>query len=314
MGETTKIAWTDSTFNPWRGCEKVSRGCANCYAETQSKRNPALLGIWGPPGVGKRVVAAESCWRLPLAWNREAERAGVRRRVFVASLADVFEDWTGPIHNHRGKVEEDVSMDDVRRSLFRLIDFTPWLDWQIVTKRPENILRMWPRRKDVTYTPEAGTLNDWPENYRPNVWLLASAEDQPRFEERIPHLLACRDLVPVLGLSCEPLLEPLDLRAKIPPYYTAHLQHDRINWIIIGGESGSDARKCDVAWIRSIARQCRDADIACFVKQLGSNPRMGKSEYGVEVGALKTIHPKGGDPAEWPEDLRIQQFPEVRNG
>src|SRR4051794_38669367 len=90
MATETKIQWTHHTFNPWRGCQKVSPGCAHCYAEQLSLRNPKVLGEWGPDG--KRVIASESYWRLPLKWNRDAHKAGERRRVFCASLADVFED------------------------------------------------------------------------------------------------------------------------------------------------------------------------------------------------------------------------------
>src|SRR3954469_785782 len=88
MSANSKIEWTHHTFNPWRGCTKVSAGCANCYAETQSGRNPRVLGVWGPKGT--RVVAAEAYWREPLKWDAQAKAAGERRRVFCASLADVF--------------------------------------------------------------------------------------------------------------------------------------------------------------------------------------------------------------------------------
>lgn len=95
MAKNTAIEWTHATFNPWRGCTKVSEACAHCYAETLSGRNPSVLGVWGPSG--KRVVAAESYWREPVKWNKAAEKAGERRRVFCASLADVFEKWDGPM-------------------------------------------------------------------------------------------------------------------------------------------------------------------------------------------------------------------------
>ncbi len=128
MAENSKIEWTTHTFNPWRGCSKISAGCANCYAETLSGRNPGTLGVWGPNGT--RVVASEAMWREPLKWNRDAEKIGdwfcpscdaylsnsrvtfeencdtcgtavefhkARPRVFCASLGDVFEDWTGPM-------------------------------------------------------------------------------------------------------------------------------------------------------------------------------------------------------------------------
>lgn len=89
MAENSKIQWTHHTFNPWRGCTKVSEGCKHCYAETMSKRNLKVLGQWGPNGT--RVVASESMWREPMKWDAAAKAAGERHRVFCASLADVFE-------------------------------------------------------------------------------------------------------------------------------------------------------------------------------------------------------------------------------
>ncbi len=126
MGEGSKIQWTHHTFNPWRGCTHVSPGCEHCYAEALSKRNPAQLGTWGAGGT--RVVASEAYWKQPERWNRAAEAAGERHRVFCASLADVFED--------RPELVEP------RERLWRLIVATPHLDWLLLTKRPENIARL----------------------------------------------------------------------------------------------------------------------------------------------------------------------------
>ena len=141
MAENSAIGWTHHTFNPWRGCQKVAPGCTNCYAEALAKRNPSVLGTWGADGT--RVVAAEAYWREPLKWQRQAAAAGERRRVFCASLADVFEDWNGPITNVRGE-KLLCNQADLRRRLFALIDETPDLDWLLLTKRPEHILRMTP--------------------------------------------------------------------------------------------------------------------------------------------------------------------------
>ncbi len=112
MATFTEIAWAHSTFNPWRGCVKISPGCTNCYAEAQSHRNPAVLGEWGPGG--KRAIAAESYWRQPVVWDRKAKEAGERRRVFCLSLGDVFEDR--------------AELVPVRRRLGALIAKTPSLD------------------------------------------------------------------------------------------------------------------------------------------------------------------------------------------
>jgi protein gp37 len=261
MGVATKIQWTHHTFNPWRGCTKVSPGCANCYAEKLGARNRAVLGEWGP--AGRRAIAAESYWRQPTAWDRAAAADGVRRRVFCASLADVFED--------NGQVV------DARARLFDAIDRTPNLIWLLLTKRPENVGACWPAGKR-----------------RPNVWLGASVEDRERERVRVPELLRCRGLAPVLFLSVEPLLGPIEFPAL-----------DGIDWLIVGGESGPGARPCDVAWIRSIIGQASRAGVAPFVKQLGANV--------VEDG--RPLSPaladrKGGDPDEWPDGLSMREFPD----
>lgn len=138
MAENSKIEWTHHTFNPWRGCTKVSEGCKFCYAETMSGRNPGTLGIWGPRGT--RVVAAESYWRQPLKWDKAAEAAGEQHRVFCASLADVFE---GP---ESMPASEWPKVQAARAQLFGFIEATPHLDWLLLTKRPQNIARFSPNR------------------------------------------------------------------------------------------------------------------------------------------------------------------------
>lgn len=162
----TKIGWTGTigpdgthypgfTFNPWRGCTKVSKGCQFCYADTLSARNPKTLGVWGPKGT--RAMAAESYWKLPTKWNAEAETTGIRRKVFCSSLADVFEgENTMPADAH-------APVASARERLWRVIEATPYLDWLLLTKRPENIAGMMPAH--------------WQANPRHNVWLGTSAED-----------------------------------------------------------------------------------------------------------------------------------------
>jgi protein gp37 len=252
MGQETRIEWCHHTFNPWRGCTKVSAGCANCYAEAISLRNPKVLGEWGPDG--RRAIAAESYWAKPLRWDRDAALAGERRKVFCASLADVF--------------EERDELEAPRERLWELTSRTPHLDWLLLTKRPGFAARWIAGRP----------LPD-------NCWLGVSAEDQERTEERIPALLEIP--APLRFLSLEPLLGPIDLPTLAG-----------IAWAIVGGESGPGARPCDVGWIRSILDQCRSAGVAPFVKQLGGRPR-----------GLRLADPKRGDPAEWPEDLRVREFP-----
>jgi protein gp37 len=289
MAENTKIEWATHTFNHVRGCTKVSDGCKFCYADTLSKRNPLTLGIWGPNGT--RVVASEAMWKEPLKWDRQAKmafdkyRCGggpnkppyERPRVFCASLADVFEDWRGPMRNARneplfvgladswdappmtpGNRLRHLDMQDVRRRLFDLIDATPNLDWLLLTKRPENVLRMFGEIADGVDHYKAESLS---RAWHSRVWIGTSCENQATVDERIPHLL--RVPAAVRFLSCEPLLGPVDLAAWLLL---------GIEWVIVGGESGPGARPCRVEWIRSIVEQCKAAGVPCFVKQ-DSGPR-----------------------------------------
>lgn len=280
---------------------------------------------WGDKGERKRTTT----WNDPLKWNRAAEKAGERRRVFCASLADVFEDKPELVR--------------WRDELFALIDATPWLDWLLLTKRPENIKRMWPLTDAGLMAPFPGMpgplgqpLPATKRERRNNVWLGTSCGHSDSLM-RIPQLLKCRSLSPVLFLSAEPLLERINLTCiEAPPEMQRYsgqglaanaLMPDdehfyefdgHLDWVIVGGESGPQARPCDIGWIRSIVKQCRDAEVPCFVKQLGSVPLMTVGGQHTADGT-RTIGPgefwkikdlKGGNPEEWPEDLRIREFPE----
>lgn len=173
MGDTTEIAWTDSTFNPWWGCAKVSPGCANCYAEALDKRMGG--DFWGA-GRAPRLMSASN-WNKPLKWNREALQAGIRRKVFCGSMCD----WAAV---------EGPSSELAR--LWELIRSTPSLDWQLLTKRAERI--------------EALLPEDWGGGY-PNVWLGVTVESRV---QGIPRIDALRQIpATVRFLSCEPLLEDL---------------------------------------------------------------------------------------------------------
>jgi len=303
MAEVTKIQWTTSTFNPWRGCTKVSEGCRFCYAEKQSKRNPGTLGMWGPQGT--RVLASESKWREPLAWEKE-QAVRVREYgsitppwlVFCASLADVFENWPGQMTDARSNPLwahppgcaccNDMhgcpyTLQDARQRLWDLIRDTPHLTWQLLTKRPENVRGMVP----------AYWLAHWPAN----VWIGTSVEDQEAADERIPHLL--RVPAHVRFLSAEPLLGPVHLPID-------DLVSGRIRWVIIGGESGPHARPFEIAWGRSIIQQCQAAGTAVFMKQVGNHACY---EHDEALLRYRTKDPKGGDPDEWPTDLRVRDFP-----
>lgn len=367
MGEHTKIEWCDHTFNPWRGCVKVAAGCANCYAESQSKRNTGTLGVWGPNGT--RIVAAETAWKQVEKWDREARcrcgprfgdrkcawcKSGCHRpSVFCGSMCDVFEDWTnimrgsgGGYLHHANKWQRcdgrkyveindiaigqsRVTMSDVRNRVFNLIDATR-LTWLLLTKRPENIRPMWVEGRGYN---GSGSKNTY--GYRDNVWLGTSIACQEDADRTIPELLKCRDLCRGVFLSIEPLIGPVNVRqlarhessgdyVAFDDCLTGERTHKQGTWndpsfrvdqVIIGGESGPHARPCRPEWIRSIARQCEAAGVPCFVKQLGARPvqyvvtAVGQDEYGNvddngSFEVLKLRDKKGGDPSEWPEDLR----------
>lgn len=256
--ENSNISWTDDTFNPWIGCTKISDGCKYCYAETLMDKRYGKVK-WGPQGIRKRT--SDDYWRKPLAWNHKAEREGVRRRVFCASLADVFED--------RPEVFE------WRADLFGLIDATPNLDWLLLTKRPENIKRLWP-------------LGWYDEQFTwPNIWIGTSIENQEMANKRIPELL--RIPAAVRFLSVEPLLEPVDLSgftmdtiwidqefADNDPHFQRIIDEDGwpIHWVIVGGESGPGARSMQPEWVRSIRDQCVAADVPFFFKQWGGTKKI----------------------------------------
>ncbi len=223
MGKLSEIEWTDHTFNPWWGCTKVSPGCTHCYAETWSNRYGH--DIWGPRK--SRRTFGEDHWKEPLKWHREALQIGRRMRVFCASMADVFED--------------NRSVEEERTKLWHLISETPMLDWLLLTKRPENMIR---------FTPWNG---QWPDN----VWAMTSVENQEQAEKRIPVILNVPAVV--RGLSVEPLIGPVDLEPWL----------GHIDWVIVGGESGYKARMINSAWVRHVRDQCAAANVAFFFKQWG---------------------------------------------
>lgn len=334
MGSNTKIEWATHTFNAWRGCEKIAPGCDNCYAAAFAKRNPRILGEWGPSGT--RIVASEDMWQLPTKWNKDAARmsaqhdrhqelgAYVRPRVFCNSIADMFEDWKGNIHSPHLVIDEPcpengfqhgkfnpimwhrddigiceaggttidhsrgdrlATLTDVRQRLFSLIDDTPNLDWLLLTKRPENIRKMWPSA-DLFAAKDEQQANP---AYWPNVWLGTSIATQEDAEHNIPELLKSCDLSPVLFLSIEPMLEGIDisrfLRRNTYSQWANgggpnECRHGiasglhcnncrRIDWVIVGGESGHNARPMHPDWVRSIRDQCQEACVPFFFKQWG---------------------------------------------
>lgn len=254
MGADSKIAWTHHTFNPLWGCTKISPGCRNCYAETQSSRFG--FGVWGP--TAERRTFGEKHWREPLKWNREAEKEGVRKRVFCASMCDIFEDHP--------------TVDQERAKLWPLIRATPWLDWQLLTKRADRIADNLPA--------------DWGTGY-PNVWLGVSVEDAG-YVWRV----SCLRAIPavVRFVSYEPALGPI-----------AHAVSLRnIDWLIYGGESGPGHRPEDKQWARDVRALCAATGTAFFHKQSAGQ----YSETGVELdGEVVRAYPTARIPLPMAGDL-----------
>lgn len=254
--ENSNIEWTDHTFNPWIGCTKVSPGCANCYAETLMDTRYGRVK-WGKGQPRSRTSAAN--WRKPRQWNRAAEGAKQRPRVFCASLAD----W----------LDDEVPIEWLAE-LMDLIRETPNLDWLLLTKRPENFDRL----GDAISYAEQDTrywLSEWSGGEAPhNVWVGTTVEDQQRADARIPVLL---DIPAVVRfLSCEPLLGPLDLSGYfggpycgLPGDVIVPNYNFGVGWVIVGGESGPGARPIREEWALEIRDRCDQAQVPFFFKQWG---------------------------------------------
>ncbi len=243
MGKDSNISWTDHTFNPWHGCAKVSEGCKFCYAEAQDNR--WAKNQEGPDGkiirdthwgVGaSRKMMSETYWKQLERWNAEAALAGQKKRVFVASMADVFEDRPELIPPRDRLAQEIIQCEH--------------LQFLLLTKRPENVINLWNSSLWIT------------ENTIENLWIGCTAENQERLQERADHMGQIKNYMrpAVTFLSAEPLLTGLDL-GKITW---------RPDWVIAGGESGPHARKMEMSWIRDLYNQCQALGIA-FFKQTGS--------------------------------------------
>ena len=328
----SNIEWTDDTWNPVRGCSRYSPGCLNCYAERQAVRQSGPGGKYeglvrstpsGPRWTGK-VAFDEKKLVEPLSWRKP-------RRVFVNSMSDLF---------HEALTDEQIDR------VFAVMALADQHTFQCLTKRPQR-MRDYLREiqddlkdthhwaalaSEITDSPCAvGTVEsrDWP---LPNVWLGVSVEDQKTADERIPILLDTP--AAVRFVSVEPMLGPVDfkrVKTACGAWATGcccsapACMHTKLDWVIVGGESGPGARPCDVALIRGIVRQCRESGTAVFVKQLGrfigafndqiadvwpndTQTSASASYQGADVRVFLRDR-KGGDPSEWPEALRVREFP-----
>ena len=280
---------TENSFSPWHGCSRKSPGCRFCYADTNEQRWHKDTTLWRRNG--ERRVVADSTWAQPSSWDRQAAAAGVDQLVFCASMCDVF--------------EEHPQVIDARARLWTVIAQTPHLQWQLLTKRPENVAAM------VPWAPGA-----WPHN----VWLGTSVERQQEADERIPLLLATSARIKFLSL--EPLLSPVDLTGflierrpvtdpeldapdgavvdgmeRIGDHWT---RTAGLDWLIIGGESESaaKARPMQLEWAQDLCAQGARYEVSVFVKQLGRR-------LALQVGARGV----GRRFEDLPESLQVRQFP-----
>lgn len=362
------ITWTDKTWNPIRGCSRVSEGCRHCYAETVAAR-------FSGPGLPYEGLAADGKWtgkvRLipehladPLSWKKP-------RRIFVNSMSDLF---------HEGLESEEIA------AVFGIMVSAPQHTFQVLTKRPER-MRDWIEKTSVVDCIEAASARGcklpdfscgiWPG--AKNIWLGVSVEDQKTADERIPLLL--QTPAALRFVSYEPALGPVDLSWHLKETTRHHVCADvggmirnrsfyglmsddgralsrdeaeaqlralrargvklipgngcddfdpekgcrghrqpRLDWVIVGGESGPKARPFDIAWARQVVRDCKAAAVPCFVKQLGAWPIFEERDLAqlderrmCSDGTYKFRDRKGGDMAEWPEDLRVRGFPLERH-
>lgn len=282
MSDDSKIEWTDATWNPIRGCSRVSEGCRHCYAE----RVAARFSGPGQPYEGLVRISNTLDGRKPTGWNGTVRMVAEHladplrwkrpRRVFVNSMSDLF---------HESLTNEQIA------AVFGVMAAAPQHTFQVLTKRAAR-MRAWFEwvtknrgstpyvahessvvvRAAEQYVGGLGVDCVWP---LPNVWLGVSVENQAAADERIPELLATPAVV--RWISAEPLLGPVNLTSWLWDWSRIESEDDnggalpprdpRLSWVVAGCESGPGARPCDVAWLRSLRDQCAKAGVAYFVKQ-----------------------------------------------
>lgn len=376
----SNIEWTEKTWNPVTGCTRASAGCDNCYAVTMTHR---LAGMGQTEKYGGLTVLNNKGDRHcngVIKCHEDVLSIPLKRKKptmwFVNSMSDLFHKDVP--FEFIDKVFAVMAL--CPHHTFQILTKRPERMAEYLNDakpsdptdptNPSPYTRFHAMYETAVFaglsskhpSPRMGGWGaiEWP---LPNVWLGTTVENQEAADKRIPHLLRCP--AAVRFLSCEPLIAPVDLlNVAMPrrhgglPHYVNALQGvdysidppthtasaPRINWVIVGGESGKGARPCDVDWIRSIVQQCQAADVPCFVKQLGARPRIGYYDWlrwcetrgwdsmdaqifaqgGYKWDIDRDGQPprnsevefpnrkgdaKGGDMNEWPADLRVRQFP-----
>jgi protein gp37 len=257
MADKTGIEWTDATWNPTTGCDRVSPGCDHCYAMTLAPRLKAMGSAKyqtdGDPrtsGPGFGYAEHEGALDQPLRWTRP-------RRIFVNSMSDLF---------HGDATRE------FQAKVWAVMALAPQHTFQVLTKRPgimRSVLSSESWRADVERNVawQSEQVVPWP---LPNVWVGTSVESQPWARRRIPALLDTP--AAVRFLSCEPLLGPVDLTEPLATWAAGRevQVNQHLHWVIAGGESGPGARPMDLDWARGLRDQCGDARVAFHYKQQGS--------------------------------------------
>ena len=251
----SKIEWTEATWNPLRGCARVSEGCRFCYAECVADRfsgtgqpyeGLTTRGKDGQPRWNNEIMLVPHMLKKPLSWKQP-------RRIFVNSMSDLF--------------HEKVPFDYIQQ-VFDVMRQASWHEFQILTKRAERLADLSPKI-------------DWPQN----VWMGVSIEDS-RVIDRAD---ALREVPATIRfLSLEPLIGPIP-----------NLDLAELDWAIIGGESGNQARIMEPEWAIDLLNQCRSANVPCFVKQMGT-------QWAKRQGSKSR---KGDDFSEFPEALQVREYP-----
>lgn len=280
MGIFTGVSWTDATYNVAIGCDKKSEGCTFCYMMRE--------GMWRGQNRNGNVVKTKTVFNAPLKWKNRTTKLNLKakdgsitdkERIELAQLLKIKLVFTSSLTDFWHE-----AIDSYRHEAFDIIRQCPEYTFQILTKRIERVPDLLPA--------------DWGDGWK-NVWMMATAENQERWDERIGILQSIP--AQIRGVSIEPILSAVDIRKGLK--FDAN-GLPLIHWIVVGGESGNDSgewryRKSRIEWYESIVQQCKELGIAVFVKQLGT----------FQSKQLKMSDRSGTNILEFPSTLQVREFP-----